>query len=259
MVFGRFKKQQIVHGNNRNDNGNSSNDHDNLVLEVDVFDDDTTYIENKYSEDIDIHFNTMFPGRKTSVILNNKVNPNIEVNLMHPSDDEDFIVVYTSGISSVEMKIPNEYEKKYPEFKRAEVFLFLPNDWDVDDMLSDNPDITSFWPVWVLLLLSKITSDPDVWFGPGHTVGISDDQSSLAPNTKLSSVVLVALGNDISVFETKDKNLVTAYLVLPLYRSEMEFTLKNGYDAFIKEYTKVFTQTDGTQWVIDIDRKNIFE
>lgn len=245
-MFGKYRKPENIKVGTFKD-GKSKNKSKNISSHK------PTPLSFKYSKDIDDHLNDIFPGRKTGLHIDPSGSKyQIDINIMYPTDDEEFYVLYTSGMSSVDMIIPEDAEKEFPEFKRAELFMMLPKDWDIDDMISPTAKHESYWPMQLLRMIATYHYEYFTWMAPGHTM----EYESFASNTKLCSAILLSLGEDISIIKTRDNHLISLYLVLPLYREEVRFKRQYGYDAFIDRFAKAFKAEDGSQWIVDINRKN---
>lgn len=247
MVFGRYKKPVNIKNNQQKDR-NKQNQNQNISTRKLI------PFSFKYTKDIDDHLNYIFPGRKTGLHIDpSGAKYQIDINIMYPTDDEDFYVIYTSGMSSEDMLLPEGLEKDYPEFKRAELFMLLPKNWDIDNMVSPIPKHETYWPMQLLRMLARFHYEFFTWIGPGYTV----EYSSFANNTKLSAAMVVSLGNDISIIKTKDNKLISLYLVIPLYKEEVKYKMQHGYEAFIDKFAENFPPDNGREWIIDINRKNI--
>lgn len=82
----------------------------------------------QYVEEIVTHFEAVFAGRDSSVfheIISDTIH--IDVNVMSPTEEEPFWVLYTNGMSDLPMTIPDEIQEQMEEVvDRAEVMMFLP-------------------------------------------------------------------------------------------------------------------------------------
>ncbi len=243
LVFGRYKRpiniEQIF----------PDDEAENIITPVKL-----SPFSFEYTSDIDNHLNYLFPGRKIGLHIDPSGDKyQIDINIMSPVDNEDYYVIYTSGMSSQEMLLPNGLAKEYPEFKRAELFMLLPKNWDVDNMTSYMPSHETYWPMQLLRMIGKFHYDFFTWIGPGYTI----EYSSFAKNTKLSAAMVVSLGDEVSIMKTRDNKAISLYLVVPLYKEEVKFKAQHGYDAFIDKYIATFPPNNGKEWVVDINRTNI--
>ncbi len=244
MVFGKYKKPLTVRQDNNKADSDSSKSQNKKL----------TPVKCLYSKDIDNHMNYIFPGRQTGLHIDpGGVKYQIDINIMYPVDDEPYYVLYTQGMSNEDMILPEGVEKEYPEFRRAELFMMLPAEWDIDNMVSASPNHETYWPMQLMRIVARYHYEYFTWVAPGYTM----EYSSFASNTKLNSAILMSLSDDISVIETKENKPISLYLVLPLYKEEVKYKVEHGYDKFIDLYTKNFSLDDAQSWVVDINRKNL--
>lgn len=245
MVFGKYKKP-LQHDESKSSPKEQENKSSNIKR--------LKPVNFAYSKDIDDHMNYIFPGRQTGLHIDpSGAKYQIDINVMYPTDDEPYYVLYTQGMSSEDMILPEAVEKEYPEFKRAELFMLLPADWDIDNMTSSYPKHETYWPMQLLRMVARYHYEFFTWVAPGYTV----EYSSFANNTKLSAAMLVSLGDDIAIMKTKDNKQISLYLVLPIYKEEAKYKLQHGYDEFIEKYSEAFSSNTAEGWVVDINRKNI--
>lgn len=255
MVFGPFRKN-ISYVYKKNDKEDSLKQEKDFLNDISFGASD--FIKTEYEEEIDKHFLEVFPDREVEKIDDDAPETvSINVRVMHPTDEESFYVLYTSGMSALSMNIPDGIKKEYPELARSELFMLLPSTWNIKGFRAKYPKEEDFWPVKLLRMMGHYPHEYLTWFGPGHSIGISNEYQTFANNTKLCSAMLVALGDDISIIKGHDNTLISSHLVLPLYREEMDYKLTYGYDALLGRYAEEFNQDDGTQWIVHIDRKNV--
>ena len=77
------------------------------------------------------------------------------------------------------------------------------------------------------------------WLGPGHTVPHGNRPTPYAENTPFCCALLLpALTPVRQLFELPIDGTKTIYfyLLVMLYREEMDFLLKHGHDAFLERY-----------------------
>ncbi len=246
-MFGKYKRPTVLPQNNKDTVDNKSGSSSNKKLKP---------VKCLYSKDIDDHMNYIFPGRQTGLHVDpSGLKYQIDINIMYPTDNEPYYVLYTQGMSNEDMILPDGVEKEYPEFRRAELFMILPADWDIENMVSAEPKHETYWPMQLMRIVARYHYEYFTWVAPGYTM----EYSSFAPNTKLNSAILISLSDDVSVIETRENKPVSLYLVLPLYKEEVQYKIKHGYEKFIDMYTKKFSLDDAESWMVDINRKNLGE
>ncbi|MFI8711774.1 suppressor of fused domain protein [Brevibacillus brevis] len=187
----------------------------------------------EYVEEIGNHFQTVFAGRESSVfheIISDTIH--IDVNVMSPTEEEPFWVLYTNGMSDLPMTIPDEIQEQMEEnIERAELMIFLPASWELtQESLQDE---NNYWPIRLMKMLARFPHHYNTWLGYGHTIPNYQEYEPYADGTGLNGVVLFQLSEEISVIPTKDGNKIHAYFLLPLYKEEMEYKLEHGMDALL--------------------------
>ncbi|MCY9759248.1 suppressor of fused domain protein [Paenibacillus alvei] len=203
----------------------------------------------EYVEDIVAHFENVFPGRNSSVfheIISDIVH--IDVNVMEPTEEEPFWVLYTTGMSDLPMTIPNEIQAELDEnIDRAEVMMFLPASWELSEEAFK--DDNNYWPIRLMKQMARFPHQYNTWLGYGHTIPNYQDYEPYADGTGLNGVVFYQLKEKISVIPTKDGNKVHTYFLIPLYKEEMDYKLEHGMDALIDKLSEL---EDG---VLELDPK----
>ncbi|MEK3877871.1 suppressor of fused domain protein [Paenibacillus sp. FSL M7-0420] len=185
-----------------------------------------------YMEDLNDHFNLVFPNRETGVfheLISDIVH--IDVNIMEATPDERYRVLYTNGMSDLPMTLPQEIREEYKHLERAELMMFLPADWPLTQ--EDFEVEENYWPIRLMKMLARFPHMYQTWLGYGHTIPNTEDYKPYADNTGLSGVILYALPEEVSTIHTKDGNQVQVYFLVPLYREEMEFKLESGMDELV--------------------------
>ena len=206
-----------------------------------------------YAEEINAHFNAAFPDREGFVyheIISDLVH--INVNLMKPTKQQPFYVAYTTGMSDRPMTLPDELAD-HEELKYAEVFLFLPGDWDLGKEFQLGSDVPPecFWPIHMLKFLARFPHEYDTWLGPGHTIPNGPDYSPLGPGVDFGGVVL-AVNGALDKVEARDGRRINLLFAIPAYQEEIEYKLKYGMDALLKRFSE-----ENVPMVLDIHRPNL--
>ncbi|AKF93240.1 suppressor of fused domain protein [Brevibacillus laterosporus] len=193
----------------------------------------------EYVEEIVEHFEAVFPGRESSVfheIISDTIH--IDVNILKPTEEEPFWVLYTTGMSDLPMTIPDEVQEQLDDqFDRAEVMMFLPASWELTQ--ESMQDENNYWPIRLMKQMARFPHQYNTWLGYGHTIPNYQDYEPYADSTGLNGVVIFQLKEEISVIPTKDGNKVNAYFLLPLYKEEMEYKLEHGMDALMEKLSEL--------------------
>lgn len=105
------------------------------------------------------------------------------------------------------MKTPKGQE----EFPFAELFIQLPGDWQYT-----SPDPNWSWPIHSLRKIAQYPHNNDTWLGgPVASVANDDPPQPLAPNTNMTSLLLIA---EHSFDRQADKTVQLYRLAADLYR-----------------------------------------
>ena len=111
----------------------------------------------EYAEEISGHFKALFPKREEFVyheLISDLVH--IDVNIMRPTEERPYYVMYTTGMSDMPMTLPEEIADR-EDLKHAELFMFLPGEWnpgETGQLDSDIPD-SEYWPIRLIKYLAR--------------------------------------------------------------------------------------------------------
>lgn len=191
-----------------------------------------------YLEEIEAHFDAQFPGRESFIyheIISDLVH--IDVHIMAPTQEQPFYVVFTTGMSDKPMSIPREIPKKdRQDLELAELYMFLPGDWDLGSVGNAGSDIppAHFWPIQMLKFLARFPHSYNTWLAYGHTIPNGQDYAPLDDSVSFGGVVLNCGGGPLSSMTAKDGRLIHFYHMVPCYKEEIEYKLKYGMDELMK-------------------------
>lgn len=207
-----------------------------------------------YAGEITEHFEALFPGRESFVfheIVSDLVH--IDVNVMRPTEKQDFYVLYTTGMSDLPMTLPDELADR-EDLKYAELFLFLPGYWELGSTgdLDSNLPYQWFWPIRILKFLARFPHEYKTWLGWGHTIPNGPDYTPVCDGVGFGGVVLSGGGGDLGQMDTKDGHHISFFMAIPAYKEEIEYKLKYGMEAL----DKLFREKD-LPMVLDIRRPNL--
>ena len=183
-----------------------------------------------YLDEVCAHFDKLHPGRKT-LVLHEIVSSfvHIDVHVMYPTAEEDFFVIFTTGMSDLPMSIP-EGLGEAKDWAFAEVYMHLPSSWNPEgEMTQEN-----FWAVELLKFVARMPHVYSTWLGDGHTIPNGPNYEPFLVGSALSAVCLVGMGR----FEAADGNSINTYYVAPLTRTETEFKLEQGMGALMELFDK---------------------
>jgi len=207
-------------------------------------------IIGRYKDAIMMHFNNMHPQREVAPFHEDEPDfVRLELHVMYPTEEEQFYVLYTVGMSDMEMHLPSELigVEDPNEFERAELFTFLPATWNPED--ETNPE--NFWPMEMLRYAANLPHIHKSCLGPGDVISNGPEYTPFIEGTELSSLMLIGVGHPNGGFVTKGGVKVNTYYAAPLTRAEAEFRLENGVEALMK----LFDEHD-VPIIIDTNRKS---
>lgn len=207
-----------------------------------------------YAEEITEYFGALFPGRKSFVyheLVSDLVH--IDVNIMRPTPENNYYVVYTTGMSDLPMTLPDELADR-EDLKYAEVFLFLPGDWDLGEALQSASGLpySSYWPIHTLKFLARFPHEYKTWLAWGHTMPNGPDYTPMCDGVGFGGIVLDRAGGHLSALDTKDGTHISFLFAIPAYQEEIEYKLKYGMEALSKRFAE-----GGLPMVLDIHRPNL--
>lgn len=173
----------------------------------------------------------------------------IDVHLVAPTADNPWHTLVTSGMSDRDMVVPEGLEN----FRKAELFLSLPEDWPLEGPASERDE--AFWPIQWLKFLARFPHEYETWLGHGHSMPNGDPPKSIAGNTKFCGFMLGhprAAPEEFMQLKVDDETTIWFWALYPLYREEIDFKLKHGSDALFERL-----ENAGVTETVDIRRPNV--
>jgi len=203
------------------------------------------YKENEIQA-IEEHIATHF-GQFDNV-LHELISPDIHVDIcvIKPTPERDYYTLVTMGMGAHRMNVPSELKGKH--FRRAEMLVTLPPDWQID-----NEDEKWYWPLRWLKILARLPGNHDTWLGYGHTV---PNGEPFAENTELCGVLVTNpyfFGPEAGICTLPSGDDVNFYQFVPLYEGEMDFKINHSAEALEDLFP------DDFDMVVSIDRKSVIE
>ena len=179
----------------------------------------------------------------SEIIPGSKVAVNVQVIL--PSKEHDYITLVTTGMSDVAMDDSEGSE----EFKYAELVLKLPANSPISKEEMKNKD--HYWPLKWLRMVAHIPHKYDGWLGEGVILPNGEPPMPFAATTALSCI-LVSESEDMGSILDTENRIINFYTLLPIYEEEREIALHNGHDFLMGKFDEF-----GISDVLDINRKNV--
>jgi len=177
----------------------------------------------------------------------------IDVNIMKPTEKDNFHVIYTTGMSDLPMSVPDGIEDK-DDIKYAELFMFLPGGWNSGGAgtISTDMPYEDYWPINLIKYLARFPHEYKTWLGSGHTIPNGPDYEPFLDGSEMSGTVILELDESFSPLATESGAIVRLYMVMPITRAEMEYKLEHGMSALHDK----FAESD-LQLVVDMYRKSV--
>jgi len=162
------------------------------------------------------------------VVWKDKRNDELRIDIYHvkPSENRDFHLLITSGMSRSPMNVP----ENAGDFKYGELLAILPADWDLSQ--EGLKDSNNYWPVLWLKNLARIPQQFNSWLCYGHSIPNGDPSKPIA-DTEFQGVVIMdstTLPEDFLEVKVGSDTLYL-YTVIPVYAEEMEYKIEQGIDA----------------------------
>ncbi len=174
----------------------------------------------------------------------------IDVHYVRSTRGRPFEVLVTSGMSARPMSTPaGSHVPRY-----AELVALLPAGWPLLGPAGD--DERNSWPLELIRDLARYPHRHKTWLGYGHSLSDADGPGvPFASNTRLSAVILlppVTLGGRFFTLRRRGGCNIHFWAVVPLYREELEFKLREGTEALLDAFER-----HGITDVIDPQRTNV--
>jgi len=172
----------------------------------------------------------------------------LDVLFVPATEDRPFHVLVTSGVADEPMAVPEGFEG----YNRVELLIALPADWPLSEERLE--DEANYWPVRWLKLVGRLPHEYETWIGWGHTIPNGDPAEPIA-NTKFIGVMLTPpyeLPREFFQLETKSGETITFFVMMPLYREEMDLKLKAGAEEIEDRFERA-----GVGFVLDTARPNV--
>jgi hypothetical protein len=141
-----------------------------------------------------------------------------------------------------------------PDCRYAELLICLPPDWNLEQ--EDFKDEANYWPIRWLKMLARLPHQYSTWLFTGHTVPNGDPPRPFADNTELCCALLLTpmlFDLDFLILELDDRQVHFLALV-PLYREEMEYKMRQGVSALLDRCADA-----GVTELLDLTRVNVCE
>lgn len=141
-----------------------------------------------------------------------------DIDIIKPSENQEGACQYlvTKGMGAHKMPVPDEF--KALNLDRAELYLALASDWNLEsEEEQDN------WPITLLSVLSRLPFVYDSWMAQGHIISFPQDEN-YAPGTNYAGAILLNPAKDSSYgLELENLGHINFYQVVLLYQEEIDY------------------------------------
>lgn len=141
-----------------------------------------------------------------------------DIDIIKPSENQEDACQYlvTKGMGAHKMPVPDEF--KALNLDRAELYLALASDWNLEsEEEQDN------WPITLLSVLSRLPFVYDSWMAQGHIISFPQDED-YAPGTNYAGAILLNHAKDSSYgLELDNLGHINFYQVVLLYQEEIDY------------------------------------
>ncbi|MBC5836291.1 suppressor of fused domain protein [Flavobacterium sp. F372] len=214
------------------------------------------YFQNKeyfeeHSEWIAEHVEKHFPNEEVKVFHEfMSLDFKLHVYFIKPKK-LNYNILLTSGMSSLEMNVPEIVEEK-DNYKFAELMLLIPKDIEFNEVYTG--ENKNDFIIKMLKVTGKFPHHYDTWLGIGHTIRYSEDLESYSADTNfIGGVILPSATFEEDFTEIiKDGRIINIYSFFPLYENELNYKIENGYNALLDLIIK-----NNCLEILDNNRKNI--
>ncbi|MFJ8460829.1 suppressor of fused domain protein [Lysinibacillus xylanilyticus] len=169
----------------------------------------------------------------------------IDIQVILPSQEHDFITLVTTGMSDCAMDDSEECKGS----KYAELVLKLPANWPLSRNEMTNQEY--YWPLKWLRMVAHIPHQYDGWLEEGVMLPNGEPPTPFASNTALSCI-LISTSKEMRSFIDSKNRVINFYLLIPIYTEERMLALQYGHEYIIERF-----EESGITDVLDIQRERI--
>lgn len=141
-----------------------------------------------------------------------------DIDIIKPSENQEGACQYlvTKGMGAHKMPVPDEF--KALNLDRAELYLALASDWNLE-----SEEEHENWPITLLSVLSRLPFVYDSWMAQGHIISFPQDEN-YAPGTNYAGAILLNPAKDSSYgLELDNLGHINFYQVVLLYQEEIDY------------------------------------
>lgn len=146
---------------------------------------------------------------------------------------EGKLALVTSGMSERPMTVPRGCES----YRFAELVMYLPANWPLSPDAINDPN--HFWPIEWIRQIARYPHENDTWLGgPTAVIANGDPPEPLAPNTRLTCLLVIAEPGEFGRLKLADGRQIVFYTVFPLYTEERDLEKLKGTPHLLRLFQK---------------------
>ena len=210
----------------------------------------------EYGEETQRYFHDLFPNRQWASFSDAVAGPvPMQVEMMYPTVEEPFYLLYTIGMSAVPMQYPISPEAPEGRESYSELCMILPGDWPFTADQSGCIPLASpgAWPIRMLLELGRFPHLHKLWMSYGFVLPNTENCEPFSPMTQLAGVLMVQFDGSLGEFKTSDGTMIQLLLPFLVYKEEMELYDEVGPDVLMER----ILNSNGESFLLDVDRPNV--
>lgn len=193
-------------------------------------------------------------------VIHEVISPDIHIDIavIPPDGLKDYYVLCTMGLGAHRMDVPEKYRIGRLVSERAELMMYLPEDWDLSQENMD--DERNYWPIRLIKDFARLSIETGSWIGWGHAMSEPGNEP-FAEGVPFSAAVL--LYPDPFVDECMSLPLamnksIDFYQVFPITQEELEYKQScddeescgvSPTDAMIDHF--LMDRSDWTRYLMD--------
>lgn len=170
----------------------------------------------------------------------------IDVHHVKPTREHNFHTLITSGMSDLPMEAPE------PGLSYAELMICLPPEWPLSEKAFE--DENNYWPIRLLKTLARFPHEYETWLFASHSLPNGDPPEPFADNTRFCCSLImspVLFEEGFGQLRINSEKTIHFLSLVPIYKEEMDFKLKKGFDALVDRLDKYKVNE-----LLDLGRKN---
>ncbi|HKN76843.1 MAG TPA: suppressor of fused domain protein [Candidatus Acidoferrum sp.] len=183
----------------------------------------------RYLDEIDAHITRRF-GKNSFVLHEEKSSTvHVDIHVVMPSPDRPFYTLLTSGMSDLDMTVPEGAEG----LALAEVCLCLPEYWPLNMTNFGWREPNYFWPIGILKQAARYPHVCQTWLGWGHSVPRTPAPDATPDEARFTGMLFVppqTFAEGADEVATRDGRTIRYLALIPLLPPELAFKRTFGLE-----------------------------